>query len=106
MLETSNTCTKQESFALLVLGDSMMPEFKDGNVIVIDPEMPPRNGSFVFAKHQEEYIFRQLEIKDDKYFLKPLNPNYPTLEIPDLKSVEGVIISGGGTRRRDRKSYV
>lgn len=106
MLDNSNTCTKREAFALLVLGDSMMPEFKDGNVIVIDPEMPPRNGSFVFAKHNGEYIFRQLEIDNNKYFLKPLNPIYPTLEIPDLKSVEGVIISGGGTRRRDRKSYI
>lgn len=106
MIENSNTCTKREAFALLVLGDSMMPEFKDGNVIVIDPEAEIKNNSFVFAKHQEEYIFRQLEIKNNKYFLKPLNPTYPTLEIPDLKSVEGVIISGGGTRRRDRKSYV
>lgn len=106
MTDNTDTCTKREAFALLVLGDSMMPEFKDGNVIVIDPEMPPTTGSFVFAKHNDEYIFRQLEIKDDQYFLKPLNPAYPTLEIPDLKSVEGVIISGGGTRRRDRKSYV
>lgn len=106
MLELLDSCSKREPFALLVLGDSMLPEFKDGNIIVIDPDMSPANGHFVFAKYDGEYIFRQLEIQNDKYFLKPLNPAYPTLEIPDLTAIEGVIVAGGGTRRRDRKSYI
>ena len=31
-------CASSEPFALRVLGDSMEPEFKDGCVIIIDPD--------------------------------------------------------------------
>ncbi len=58
-----------EPFALQVLGDSMAPEFENGHIIVIDPEAVVKDGAFVFAVHDGEYIFRQLQIKDDKYYL-------------------------------------
>ncbi|SEH08957.1 S24 family peptidase [Candidatus Venteria ishoeyi] len=94
-----------EPFALQVLGDSMEPEFKDGHIIVIDPEAVVKNGAYVFAVHDKEYIFRQLQIEGENYYLKPLNDKYPTLEILGLDQVQGVIIQGGGVRRRDRKKY-
>jgi len=94
-----------EPFALQVLGDSMAPEFENGHIIVIDPEAVVKDGAFVFAVHDGEYIFRQLQIKDDKYYLKPLNPQYATLEIPGLEAVRGVITQGGGLRRHQRKRY-
>lgn len=94
-----------EPFALRVLGDSMEPEFKDGHIIVIDPDGVVENGSYVFAVHEEEYIFRRLLIQDGAYFLEPLNSAYPTLRISGLDKVHGVITSGGGVRRKDRKRY-
>ncbi len=102
--ENQNHCGN-EPFALQVLGDSMEPEFKDGHVIVIDPEAVVKDGSFVFAVHQDEYIFRQLKIEGDKYYLQPLNEKYPTLDIPGLEAVRGVITQGGGLRRHERKRY-
>jgi SOS-response transcriptional repressor LexA len=94
-----------EPFVLRVVGDSMMPEFSDGNVILIEPDGVVQNGSFVLALHNGEYIFRQLQIEDGKYYLKPLNAEYPTLEIADMTAVHGVITQGGGIRRSQRKRY-
>ncbi len=103
-MSTESSCGN-EPFALQVLGDSMEPEFKNGYVIVIDPEAVVKDGSFVFAVHNEEYIFRQLKIDGDKYYLQPLNNKYPVLEIPGLEAVQGVVTQGGGLRRRERKRY-
>ena len=102
---TESSCSGSDPFALQVLGDSMEPEFKNGDIIVIDPDGVVKNGSFVFAVYQEEYIFRQLVIEDEAYYLKPLNPNYPTVQIDGLQAVHGLIVSGGGTRRKQRKRY-
>lgn len=92
-------------FALTVLGDSMDPEFIEGHVIIIDPEGIIKNGAFVLAIYDGEYIFRQLIMENDKYFLKPLNSHYPTLEIAGLSAIKGVIIQRAGRRRKELKHY-
>lgn len=99
-------CASSEPFALRVLGDSMVPEFEDGCIIIIDPAGSVENGSYVLAVHNEEYIFRQLIIADDGYYLKPLNNGYETLEISGIDAIKGVIVQKAGTRRRHRKHYV
>lgn len=101
----SGGCSESEPYALRVLGDSMLPEFKEGAVIVIDPAGAMRDGSYVVAMHNDELIFRQLRIHDDKYFLQPLNDLYDTVEIPGLSAVSGVISQQAGRRRKDRKRY-
>ena len=45
----SSGCAEAEPYALRVLGDSMLPEFKDGAIIVIDPAGAIRDGSYVIA---------------------------------------------------------
>ncbi len=94
-----------EPFALTVLGDSMVPEFVEGHVIIIDPEGIIKNGAFVLAIYNGEYIFRQLIMENDKYFLKPLNNHYPMLEISGLDAIKGVIIQRAGRRRKELKHY-
>ncbi len=95
----------REAFALQVLGDSMQPEFQEGHIIIIDPDAVVESGNYVLAKYEEEYIFRQLIIEDNQYFLKPLNENYPTLSIPNLEAVQGVIVQRAGKRRKEHKHY-
>ena len=51
-------CEEKEPYALMVLGDSMEPEFKEGEVLVIEPGANYRDGSYVIAYHNDEYIFR------------------------------------------------
>jgi SOS-response transcriptional repressor LexA len=106
MSESGNGgCSAAEPYALRVLGDSMLPEFEEGSVIVIDPGGAIRDGSYVIAVHNDEYIFRQLRILEDKYYLTPLNDLYDTVEIPGLSHITGVISQKAGRRRKDRKHY-
>lgn len=95
-------CSGAEPFALLVLGDSMQPEFAEGDIIVIEPEGLATDGSFVLARHDEEWIFRQLAGADGKWQLRPLNPRYPVIDIADISAVRGVIIQK--SRPGERKS--
>ena len=101
----SGGCSESEPYALRVLGDSMQPEFKEGVIIVIDPAGAIRDGSYVIAMHNDELVFRQLRIIEDKYFLQPLNDLYDTVEILGLDAVTGVISQQAGRRRKDRKHY-
>lgn len=101
----ASSCSKAEPFALQVLGDSMIPEFPNGVVIVIDPEGVVRDGCYVIAVHKDEYIFRQYRFYEGKHYLAPLNDLYPTEEIPGVHVIKGVIIQQAGRRRKDRKFY-
>jgi DNA polymerase V len=95
-----------EPFALRVIGDSMAPEFEDGCIIVVDPSGVVNDGSYVLARHQDEYIFRQLVFGEGTYYLKTLSGAEDDIEIPNLVPVEGVIIQQGRRRRADRKHYI
>jgi len=104
-MESSGGCAASEPFALRVLGDSMLPEFTEGAVIIIDPAGAIRDGCYVMAEYKNEYIFRQLRMVDDKLYLQPLNDLYDTVEIPNQEVIQGVISQQAGRRRKDRKHY-
>ena len=103
-------CSGGESFSLRVLGDDMEPEFRHGEIIVIEPEGALKDGSFVLARHDGEWIFRQLLRRGDGWVLHALNParmDLPDLPLPDLGAVRGVIIQKAVPgRRRLTKFYV
>ena len=103
----ADACESAEPIALMVLGDSMLPEFAEGEVIVVEPEGLARDGAFVIAFHDGEHTLRQLAQRDGRWLLHPLNPRYPDAWIADLSAVKGVVIqkSRPGSRR-SRKSYV
>ena len=100
-----DACASAEPFALMVLGDSMEPEFVEGEVILIEPEGLATDGSFVLAKLDDEWIFRQLVRHGAGWRLQALNPAYPAADIAGLDAVKGVIIqkSRPGTRRATKR---
>ncbi len=104
-----DSCSAAESFALMVLGDSMEPEFVEGDIIIIEPEGLATDGSYVMAWLDGEWIFRQL-VKDEAgggWKLRPLNPKYPSAPISDLAGIKGVIIQKSKPgRRKAAKRYV
>lgn len=110
----ASSCASGEPYALMVLGDSMMPEFEEGEIIVVEPEGVARDGSFVIAyieeaeKEDEKYIFRQLVKHPEGWMLKPLNPLYPNIPIDSIEGVvKGVVIMKKKPgRRRAMKEYV
>jgi SOS-response transcriptional repressor LexA len=100
-------CAAAEAFALMVLGDSMEPEFVEGEVIVIEPEGLATDGCFVLAQLDGEWIFRQLVRHGEGWRLQALNPAYPPADIESLDAVKGVIIQKSKPgRRRASKRYV
>jgi SOS-response transcriptional repressor LexA len=100
-------CGAAEPFALLVLGDSMVPEFREGEVIVVEPEGLATEGAFVVAQVAGEWMLRRLASETGAWRLVALNPAYPSVGIPDLTAVRGVVIQKGWPgRRRSVKRYV
>ena len=101
------SCGGGESFALRVIGHSMAPEFDEGDIVIVEPEGLARDGSFVLALHDGEWIFRQLRGDGQRWWLQALDPAWPDLPLPDLSAVRGVIIQKARPgRRRASKRYV
>ncbi len=104
---TASACSSAEPFALVVLGDSMAPEFVEGDVIVVEPEGLATDGSYVVARVEGEWTMRQLVKIDAGWTLRPLNPSYPPTALADLSSIRGVVIQKSKPgRRRASKRYV
>lgn len=97
-----------EVFALQVIGQSMAPEFNEGEVIVVEPDGLAQDGSYVLALHGGEFIFRQLRSSSAGWHLHALNPAWPDLPLPaGLADVRGVVIQKAlPGRRRASKRYV
>ncbi|MFO1272295.1 MAG: S24 family peptidase [Rubrivivax sp.] len=98
-------CSGAEPFALQVLGDSMAPEFADGDIIVCEPEGLARDGSYVVAWAGGEWTFRQLRGREGQWRLHALDPSIADVAIDSLNAVRGVVIqkSVPGRRRLARR---
>jgi SOS-response transcriptional repressor LexA len=79
---------RQHTFALRVVGDSMEPDFPEGILLVVEPDLDPQPGDYVIAKNGEEATFKKLVKDGADWYLKPLNPRYP------IKPLEGARIIG------------
>jgi SOS-response transcriptional repressor LexA len=54
----------------------MEPEFKVGEVVVINPAAKAENGDYVIVNHEEEATFKQYKRFDNTRIFHPLNPKY------------------------------
>lgn len=73
------------AFALKIKGESMLPEFREGDTVIIDPAVQPLPGDFVVAKNGEhEATFKKYrprghnERGETVFELVPLNEDYPS----------------------------
>lgn len=98
------------AFAVWVQGNSMAPEFNEGDLIIIDPDVTPLPGDFVVAKNGgEECTFKKYRPRGYKedgteiFELVPLNEDYATLrsEISPIHII-GTMIEHRKFRRRKR----
>ncbi len=75
------------SFALIVEGDSMEPDFLPGDQIIVDPEVVPRPGEIVVAKmgREEEGTLKKYRARGSDengveiFELVPINNNHATI---------------------------
>lgn len=76
----------QNAFALRIKGDSMLPEFRESDTVIIDPAIQPMPGDYVVAKNGEneatfkKYRPRGVNEQGQQVFeLVPLNEDYPSM---------------------------
>lgn len=99
-------CDEGGMFALQVLGESMLPEFEPGDVIVVEPDGRMDDGSFVIARVAGEWALRQLRRTGGGWALVALNGGDPPQPLADLSAVRGVVIQKSKPgRRRTIKRY-
>ncbi|MFA6119938.1 MAG: S24 family peptidase [Sideroxydans sp.] len=107
--ETESNCSGNELVALMVLGDSMQPEFNEGEILVIEMGRPATDGAFVIAEvAKDDFLFRQLKRGEQGgWVLHALNSTYPDSPISGLEIIKGVVIHKRNARsRKTVKFYV
>ena len=105
--EFTSSCDGGEVVALMVLGDSMEPEFIEGEILVIEMSGLANDGSFVVAEvAEEDFIFRQLTRDEEGgWQLRALNPAYPDIALSGLGSIKGVVTQKKKPGRRKEVKY-
>lgn len=94
----SDAHVEGDAFWLRVQGDSMTSpsglSIPEGMAILVDTGREPKNGSLVIAKLDDanEATFKKLVIDGGQKYLKPLNPQYPLMQINGNCRIIGVVI--------------
>lgn len=78
-----------KAFAFRYSGASM-PEFKSGELIVIDPDVLPTFGQYVLARCGGEVMFRTLDNEGGKTYLYAKNKQFPPQQMRKGDSIIGV----------------
>lgn len=95
-------------FGLWLRGDSMVPLFKEGDLIIVDPDESPQPGDYVVAKNgSNEATFKKYrprgidENGQEVFELVPLNDDYPTMH-SDRQHIQiiGVMVEHRSYRKR------
>ena len=99
-------CAARAPFVLMVHGDQMEPEFKDGAIIVIDPALPYTNGAYVVAQYQGETWFRQFVLRETHAWLVATNDNYEDIKLEGDFEVKGVVTQQARNRKLGIKKAI
>ncbi|MFQ2737451.1 LexA family protein [Aeromonas caviae] len=95
-------------FGLWLRGQSMEPFFKEGDLIIVDPDEAPQPGDFVVARNgSEEATFKKYrprgidESGQEVFELVPLNDDFPTMH-SDRQHIQiiGVMVEHRSYRKR------
>ncbi|MFM5344583.1 helix-turn-helix domain-containing protein [Aeromonas veronii] len=97
----------ERAFAIVIKGNSMEPEFTEGDLVLIDPDEPLHPGDFVVAKNGEEATFKKYrprgysEDGNEIFELAPLNDDYATMR-SDRQPIQiiGTMVEHRRRRRR------
>lgn len=99
----------ERAFAIVIRGNSMEPEFTEGDLVLIDPDEPLHPGDFVVAKNgEEEATFKKYRPRgyseDGKeiFELAPLNDDYATMR-SDRQPIQIIGTMVEHRRRRKRR---
>lgn len=82
----------KHTFCLRIRGTSMWPDYKNGEIIQVDPDVAARHNDDVVVRTPDgKATFKRLQDGEDGMYLLALNPEFPDRII---KVPEGTIICG------------
>lgn len=89
------------AYVLRVEGESMSPEYRDGEMIFVDPRGGYVHGDDIIVRTPEgKATFKRLQVTPDGTFLLAINPAWPEriIRIPDNSQICGKVIFQGRPR--------
>src|SRR4051812_33025109 len=85
----------EHSYALEISGDSMLPAYRDGDVIIVSPAAPVRRGDRVVVKTKKgEVMVKELKRRTSKSIeLQSINAEHPdrTLAVSDVVWIARIV---------------
>jgi len=97
---SSDVWAGESAFWLKVVGQSMTSavgaSFPEGSLILVAPEIEPNSGQLVVARMPDtnEATFKQFLRDAGEFYLKPLNPSFPTTPMDGDWEVVGTVVDG------------
>ncbi|UCL84521.1 helix-turn-helix domain-containing protein [Pseudomonas sp. HS-18] len=91
------------TFCLRIRGDSMHPEYKDGEIIQVDPDVAAQHNDDVVVRTPDGHTtFKRLQESLEGQFLIALNPEFPDriIRVPEGTVICGVCTASWKDRRR------
>lgn len=93
MLHPFNFRNPAYTYLLKVRGDSMIGAgIIEGDLVVLDKKLEPRNGSVVAAFVDGEWTLKYFRSKDGQTYLEAANPHYPSIYPKEQLEIGGVVI--------------
>ena len=67
-----------------IAGESMEPDYQNGDIIYVDPDIAAVHGKDVVVRlvNRNEATLRRIVVESDLRYLKALNPNWPDKFVP------------------------
>jgi len=70
------------AYAIRIKGDSMLPRFRDGNLLIVSPEARWGDGDTCLVRHIDGSVWiKRLSAHDSTWCLGSDNPAYPTIPL-------------------------
>lgn len=95
--------TDKDAFACRVVGDSMLPEYREGDIVVFSPAREVKSGMDCLARLEPdaETTFKRIYVEGERgkeqIRLQPLNPAYPA-RVLERELVAGLFAAVSVTR--------
>ena len=90
--------TRGDIDGLKVAGQSMEPEYREGDIVIVQKEREAKDGDDIVAEYDGETTFKRLKRVDDGLLLVPLNPRHDSIYISAKRAkrlfqVRGVVVA-------------
>lgn len=94
----------EKAYCLRVVGDSMFPDYLDGQIILVDPSVDAVHGDDIVIKMPDgRTMFKRMQDAPEGRYLLSVNPEHPNrkIEAPQGAMICGVV-TGSWMERRSR----